>query len=533
MLKRNLVLLIVMAMFITCLSHGVDFAYATPDDKPNEDGSTSIPVISTEAQYDQSVSHTWTHPLTMEVSIPASSVFSAQDALHITFPSNVDMSSVHISPETEVPEFEVATNDNIFSLTSMTEQTFANELRFLIEFHLQNVADTGKILTTFVSNGDDSVATPVATSLAVISTDSPEPVGMTPYSTPPVIRLLSPFPFDNQYRRDQYTTTGFNNLINSPTPWHSLFHFIENPDPWHVYLAIIVTEGKLYTDPVLTLYSTHPVIASSVLVTAQTIAAEMETVAATEYNVMSSTLISGEYQTKIVFPNGFSDNINDYFFHFAIGDDTFTISDKSSASASYQDETHNVLRGETSTGEFLNASSTLTIKKEVVGSYADTSFAFPFRIVVSYNEPPPYLSAIPFRKTAADGTVTFSTMLLSTNGSFEFELAHNETIAFEISTFDPTLANRPIYYRIYEYDSIYETTVRKHGATEFVPMPSFEDGGILEQLTGDATVLFRNTRTQPPVPTAVTLADMPYILLCTLVILLGSAYTYHIYQKKK
>jgi|GEM_PF-3276717 len=540
MLKKNLSILIVMAMFIICLSHGADFAYAMPGNKTDKE-SSSIPMISLEAQYDQSASHTWTHPLTMEIIIPASSVFSAQDAIHITFPSNVDMSSVHVSPETKVTAFEATTNANTFSLTSKAELTLTQELRIVIEFHLQNIADTGEISAAFRLHGDDNVVDSDATPLTVISVDSPGAVGMTPYSSsPPTIRILSAFPFNDSFRIAEYTSLGFNNLIRSDTPWHSIFHFIENPVPWHTYLAVIVKpETESYKNPVLTLHSTHPVVNGSVMVSAQrTLPFGVTLVDSSEYNVGTSELVDGKYITKISFPNNFANDVIEYFVNFAVGDSTLTASSTTRTTVTFQDDDHFISTTEEATGAFHTTNATeLTVKKVVVGDYADTTLEFDFKMVISHVEAPPYLSTIPFIKTAADGSTTSGSIVLAVDGTCEYTLAHGERIVFTLNTTDP----RPIYYTITEYVPT-GYTVEASGPDGYGVHQNFrslEEHGVLGGnflhglVAEDSTVVFRNTREPSPVPTAAPIFDSPFTIMSLLATVLITCYIGYIYYKKK
>jgi hypothetical protein len=541
MLKKNLSILIIMAMFIICLSHGADFAYAMPGNKTDKEG-LSIPVISLEAQYDQGASHTWTHPLTMEIIIPASSVFSAQDAIHITFPSNVVMSSVHVSPETKVSEFEVATNNNTFSLTSKAERSFTQELRIPIEFHLQNVADTGEISVAFRLYGDDSAIDSDATPLTVISIDSPDAVDMAPYTTPaPMLRILAAFPFDEPFRINHYTALGFNNLIQNDGPWNSISHFFDSSISWNIYSAIIVTNYETYDNPFLALRSSHPVVDGSVMVSAQHSSSELLLIAPSEYSVGSSSFIGGVYPylTIIQFPNNFSEDIYEYFVNFAVGNVGLSPTDTTRASAFFQDANvfTNPLYGEEATGEFRDGAVTLTVEKEVVGTYANTTLEFDFKMVISHAVAPPYLPAIPFIKTAADGSTTSGSIVLAVDGTCEYTLAHGERIVFTLNTLDP----RAIWYTITEYLPAGYTVEASGPDSAGVPQGfrSLEEHGVLGGnflhglVAEDSTVVFRNTREPSPVPTAAPIFDSPFATMSLLAAVLITCYIGYIYYKKK
>jgi hypothetical protein len=523
MLKKKLSILLIMVMLISCLSHSAGHVYAIPDDGSTENSSPTTPTISIEAQYDQNTAHTWTQPLTFDLIIPAGSVFVAQDIMQITFPSNVDMDSVHISPEVDVTAFNTTTNENIFSLTSKAERTFANELRLPIEFHLQNVAETGAISATFISNGDAGVATPVTTSLAVISVDGPEPVGMMPYSAP-TLGLFSAFPFSNPFRQSEYNARGFNNLISSSDSHNSLFHFT-GPVPWHIYLALIVTNYTAHQDPVLTLYSSHPVIAESVMVTAQTSSATMVHIDESNYTIGNSTLSGTEFKTEITFSN-FDSSYLDYFVNFAVGHPDLDISDTTYAAASYHDAGGNIQdRTSNANGAFKSGGSKLTVEKEVIGKYADTTLEFDFRMIISYTATP-YLTSIPFTKIVANGPPIHGIITLDSQGFYDFKLAHGERIIFDIVALrDDT----ETWFRVYEPGlSTYESE-EFINSIPAIP-PSSETPRLLNN---DATVLFRNTRTQPPVPTSAPIFDSPFTTMSLLAIISIIGYTTHIYYKKK
>jgi len=524
MLKKKLSILLITIMFISCLSHSAGYVYATPNDENTENSSPTIPAISIEAQYDQNTAYTWTQPLTFELIIPADSVFVAQDIMQIAFPSSVDMDSVHISPEVDITAFNTTTNENIFSLTSKAERTFANELRLPIEFHLQNVAKTGEISATFISNGNDGVATPVATSLAVISIDTPEPVGMTPYSPFPTLGLFSAFPFSDPFRQSEYSARGFNNLISSSDSLNSLFHFTE-PVPWHIYLAHIYTNGMSHTAPILTLYSSNPIIAESIMVTAQTSSATMVHIDGSNYQVGPSTLFGTEYITEITF-NNFDNNHMEYFVNFAVGDSSLTISDTTHAAALYQDSDGNTLgRTGNATGAFKSGGVKLTVEKEVAGEYADTTLEFDFQLIISYSATP-YITSIPFTKIAANGSTLQGIMTLDGDGFYDFKLAHGERIIFDIVALRDDTST---WFRVRE------SGLAAYVSEEFInSVPAVPPSSVAPYLLdSDTAVLFRNTRTPSPVPTSASIFDSPFTTMSLLAIISIICYTTHIYYKKK